>query len=89
MDNSPKILAFAGSLRKDSWNKKLVKIAAEGAKKTGAEVTFIDLKDYPLPVFDQDLEANEGMHPNGKKLKDLLILHDGFHLNTIALLLRF
>jgi predicted amidohydrolase YtcJ/NAD(P)H-dependent FMN reductase len=74
----PKILAFAGSLRKDSWNKKLVKIAAEGAKKTGAEVTFIDLKDYPLPIFDQDLEANEGMHPNGKKLKDLLILHDGF-----------
>ena len=53
----PKILAFAGSLRTDSFNKKLVKIAAKGAEKSGAEVTYIDLRDFPLPIFDQDLEV--------------------------------
>ena len=54
---TPRILAFAGSLRRDSFNKKLVPIAAKGARDAGAEVTLIDLKDFPLPVFDQDLEA--------------------------------
>ena len=48
----PRILAFAGSLRRDSFNKKLVSIAAHGAREAGAEVTLIDLKDFPLPLFD-------------------------------------
>jgi NAD(P)H-dependent FMN reductase len=73
----PRILAFAGSLRRDSFNKKLVPIAAKGAREAGAEVTLIDLKDFPLPVFDQDLEAEQGMPENGKKLKQLFIDHDG------------
>ena len=44
----PKILAFAGSTRTDSLNKKLVKIAAAGAKETGADVTIIDLRDFQM-----------------------------------------
>lgn len=76
--NRPKILAFAGSLRKDSFNKKLVKIAAKGAEETGAEVTLIDLKDYPLPIYDQDIEDLEGLPENALKLKDLMLKHDGF-----------
>ena len=71
-----KILAFAGSLRKDSFNKQLVRIAAAGAKAAGAEVTMIDLVDYPLPLFDQDLEAASGMPEAGRKLKQLFIDHD-------------
>ena len=50
----PKILAFAGSSRRDSFNKKLVKIAAEGARLAGAEVTYVDFKDLPMPLFDED-----------------------------------
>ena len=73
----PRILAFAGSLRRDSFNKKLVPIAAKGAREAGAEVTLIALKDFPLPLFDQDLEAEQGMPQNGKKLKQLFIDHDG------------
>ena len=73
----PRILAFAGSLRRDSFNKKLVPIAAKGAREAGAEVTLIALKDFPLPLFDQDLEAEQGMPENGKKLKQLFIDHDG------------
>ena len=73
----PRILAFACSLRRDPFNKKLVSIAAHGAREAGAEVTLIDLKDFPLPLFDQDLEAEQGMPENGKKLKKLFIDHDG------------
>ena len=73
----PRILAFAGSLRRDSFNKKLVSIAARGARAAGAEVALIDLKDFPLPLFDQDVEAEQGMPDHGKKLKKLFIEHDG------------
>ena len=74
---TPRILAFAGSTRRDSFNKKVVSSAVKGARDAGAEVTRIDLRDFPLPLFDQDLEAEQGMPENGKKLKKLFIDHDG------------
>lgn len=70
---SVKVLAFAGSLRKESFNKRLVKIAVQGATDAGAEVTFVDLADYPLPIFDQDLEAEQGMPENAAKLKQMFV----------------
>jgi chromate reductase, NAD(P)H dehydrogenase (quinone) len=77
MASTPKILAFAGSTRADSYNKKLVKIAATGATVAGAEVTYVDLRDLPLPLFDEDLEAQSGLPANARTLKDLLISHQG------------
>lgn len=82
MPTLPKILAFAGSLRRDSYNKKLVKIAIKGAEEAGAEVTYIDLKDYPLPVYDQEIEESEGLPANALKLKELMIQHDGFLISS-------
>ena len=76
----PKILAFAGSARTDSFNKKLVKIAAAGAKAAGAEVNYIDLRDYPMPLFDQDLEATDGLPASVRQFKQMLKSHDGFLL---------
>lgn len=73
----PKILAFAGSTRADSYNKKLVQVAARGAEVAGAEVTVIDLRDFPMPLYDGDLEDREGMPEFGQKFKDLLIAHQG------------
>ena len=77
-----KILAFAGALRTGSFNKKLVKVAAEGARKAGAEVTYVDLKDYSLPVFDEDLERAESLPANGRKLKDLFLAHDALLISA-------
>jgi chromate reductase, NAD(P)H dehydrogenase (quinone) len=77
---TPNILCFAGSLRRDSFNKKLVKIAMAGAKEAQAEVTFLDLKEIPLPVFDEDLEKAEGLPENAKKLKQLMKEHQGILL---------
>jgi chromate reductase len=76
MASAPKILAFAGSTRTESYNKKLVRIAAAGARSAGAEVTTLDLRDYPLPVFDEDLEK-QGLPENARKLKDLFLAHQG------------
>ena len=73
-----KILAFAGSSRKQSYNKKLVAIAARGAKEAGADVTMIDLSDFPVPIFNQDLEEEQGMPDNAREFKNLLIAHDAF-----------
>ncbi len=73
----PRILAFAGSSRAASFNKKLVALAAEGARAAGAEVTLIDLADFPMPLFEQDLEAREGMPEHAARFKELLLTHDG------------
>src|SRR4051794_3544661 len=70
--SEPKILAFAGSTRTASFNKQVVQIAAEGARAAGAQVEIIDLRDLPMPLFDQDLEAAEGLPENAKKFKALL-----------------
>lgn len=82
MSAAPKIVAFAGSLRKDSFNKKLVRIAIEGAKRAGAEVTLLDLKDYPLPIFDEDLEKESGVPAKAMELKKLFIASDGIMISA-------
>ncbi len=77
-----KILAFAGSARKDSFNKKLVAIAAEGASQAGAEVTLIDLADYPMPLFNEDLEKEQGIPETALAFKQLLIEHDAILISS-------
>jgi chromate reductase, NAD(P)H dehydrogenase (quinone) len=79
---TPKILAFAGSARRGSWNKMLVRIAAGGARAEGIEVTLIELEDYALPLFNQDEEVEHGLPPNGRALKDLFISHQGFLISS-------
>ena len=78
----PKILAFAGSTRTDSFNKKLVKIAANIAEEQGLEVTHLDLRDLPMPIYDGDLEENEGIPDNGMKFRKLLKEHQGFLISA-------
>src|SRR5689334_5750994 len=77
-----KILAFAGSMRSGSFNKMLVKIGVEGARAAGAEVTLVDLKDFPMPVYDGDLEAASGIPEHGKRLKKLFLEHEGLMIST-------
>ncbi len=76
----PKIIAFAGSTRTASYNKMLVRLAAEDAKKAGGEITLIDLRDFPMPLYDGDLEESEGPPPNATTLFDLMKEHQGILL---------
>lgn len=75
--SQPRILAFAGSARTDSLNKKLVAAAALAARQAGADVTLVDLRDYPLPVYDGDGEVAEGLPGPAIRLKELFKANDG------------
>lgn len=73
-----KILAFSGSARRDSYNQKLVEIAADGARREGAQLTIVNLGDFDMPIFNEDWESTHGMPESAKLFKRLLIEHDGF-----------
>ncbi len=74
---TPRILALAGSTRNGSFNARLVRIAAEGARQAGADVTVLDLREFPLPLFDQDLEPEIINAESLTGLRQLFIDHDG------------
>lgn len=74
---TPRLLALAGSLRRDSYNDRLVRIAARGALEAGAEVTHVRMGDLPVPVYDADLEEAEGVPENVLEWKRLFKSHDG------------
>ena len=80
MSEAPRVLALAGSLRRGSFNKLILAVAADGARAAGADVTRIDLRDYPLPVYDADLEAAEGLPAAARSLKGLFRAADGLLL---------
>lgn len=77
MADQVRILALAGSTRTESYNRKLLAVAVRGAVAAGAHVTTLDLRDHPLPLYDGDLEAREGLPPAAQALKDLLLAHQG------------
>ena len=74
----PRILAFSGSLREGSYNQQIVNIAADGARKAGADVTVLHLRELPLPVYDADLETESGLPENARTIKELMKAHQGF-----------
>src|SRR5262245_53093709 len=73
-----RILAFAGSTRTASFNKRLLHFAVAEARAAGAEVTHVDLRDFAMPLYDGDLEAASGLPAAAKAFKRLLIDHPGF-----------
>lgn len=77
MPHSTRLLFFAGSAREGSLNKRLARLAHDVAEANGIAATFADLGDYPMPIYDGDLEANEGPPDNAHKLKALLEVHHG------------
>ena len=77
MNASVKLLAFSGSARHDSLNRKLLAAAVASARAQGAEVTVYDLKTDTMPLYDGDLEA-AGMPASVIEAKKLFAAHDGF-----------
>jgi NAD(P)H-dependent FMN reductase len=77
-DETPKILVLAGSTRQASTNRLLARDAAEALRNAGLEAVFADLRDYPMPLYDGDLEDASGLPPAAKTLKDLARESDAF-----------
>ncbi|MFN3658467.1 MAG: NADPH-dependent FMN reductase [Pseudolabrys sp.] len=74
---TPKILVLPGSNRTGSYNVKLAALAAKELTLLDADVTRISLVDYPLPLYDADLEARSGVPANAIKLKQMIAAHHG------------
>jgi NAD(P)H-dependent FMN reductase len=89
-----RILAFAGSARRDSLNKKLARAARSAAEAAGATATFVDLDDFPMPLYHGDLEAASGMPEKAQALRALFLEHDGLLIaspennNSVSALLK-
>jgi chromate reductase, NAD(P)H dehydrogenase (quinone) len=72
---APRILAFSGSARRESLNRKLLAVAVEATREAGGEVTLIDLNEYPLPLYHGDWEDEQGMPSKAVELVQLIAQH--------------
>jgi NAD(P)H-dependent FMN reductase len=77
MPDPIRILAFSGSARRESLNRKLLAVAVQATRDAGGEVTVLDLNDVPLPLYHGDLEDRDGMPPNATKIVELITQHQG------------
>jgi chromate reductase, NAD(P)H dehydrogenase (quinone) len=77
-----KILVIPGSLRTGSLNAKLAAVAAHELAQSGAGVTRISLADFPLPIYDGDLQAKSGVPKNAVNLKRMIGAHHGVLIVT-------
>jgi chromate reductase len=77
-----KILVIPGSLRTGSHNAKLAAAASHELALAGAEVTRISLGDFPLPIYDGDLQTKSGVPKNAVNLKRMMAAHHGVLLVT-------
>ncbi len=80
MKNATKLLFFAGSAREGSHNKRLARLGATIAEANGIAATFVDLGDYPMPLYDADLQNREGIPENAHKLEALMKVHPGIFI---------
>jgi NAD(P)H-dependent FMN reductase len=77
---APKILILAGSTRTGSNNVRLAALAVKELTLLDVDVTRISLQDYPLPLYDPDLEARSGPPASAVKLKQMMMAHHGIFI---------
>lgn len=77
-----KILVIPGSLRTGSLNAKLASAAIDALARAGADAVRLSLGDFPLPIYDGDLEAESGVPKHAVNLKRMIGAHDGVLLVT-------
>ena len=77
-----KILVIPGSLRTGSHNARLAAAAAYEFAQAGAEVTKLSLGDFPLPIYDGDLQSKSGVPKHAVNLKRMIGAHHGVLIVT-------
>lgn len=77
-----KILVIPGSLRSGSLNAKLAAVLAHELAQLGADVSRISLGDFPLPIYDGDLQAKSGVPQHAVNLKRMIGAHHGVLIVT-------
>ena len=71
------ILAFAGSSRRLSWNRKVLEVAVAGAREAGAEATVVNLGDYPMAIYNADWHEEHGVPAAMLELRKLMMAANG------------
>lgn len=82
MVGRPAILAISGSLREHSYSRRIVQSAMSGARAAGAEVTFADLRRFPMPIYSPDDHERNGFDAHALLFQGLLTGHDGFLISS-------
>jgi len=77
-----RLLAFAASVRRASFNGRLIHLAAAIAREAGAAVDLADFREFDMPVFDADLEVQSGVPPGGLELAHRIAASDGLLIAT-------
>lgn len=75
-----RILAFAASLRRESYNRKLIQVAARILRENGADVDLADFREFDMPLYDGDVDAARGRPPGARKLCERLERAEGLVL---------
>ncbi len=94
MTDRPRILVLAGSAAESSLNRRLARAAAAAVERAGGLATVHEFRDHPLPLYDRDLEAREGVPPHARLLKAAMRSHHGLllacpeHNSSISALLK-
>ena len=79
---TPKILVLPGSTRSGSHNVKLAALAVKELATIDIDVTRISLADYPLPIYEGELENGSGPPANAVKLKEMIMAHHGVFITS-------
>ncbi|QHW34953.1 NAD(P)H-dependent oxidoreductase [Paenibacillus rhizovicinus] len=74
-----RITIIAGATRRESTSALLSAYIANVMREEGHEVTLFDLREKPLPFYDDD---DEEMHPNTSELLDAVFHADAVVLST-------
>lgn len=77
MASPVRIALLSGSLRKESYNTRLVRFVGSGIAGDGVEIDEISLAALDLPMMNEDLEKEEGHSAGVLELKRRLIAADG------------
>lgn len=76
-DRAPRILALCGSARRESFNRRILDVAVRAAEAEGVPCTAVELRDHPLPLYDGDLEREQGLPEAAARLRELMAAHRG------------
>lgn len=77
-----KVFAFAASLRKDSLNKKLIRLASDFARKQGIEMDLAQFNEFEIPLYNGDVQTTSGIPPGVEALKERIKGADGLMISS-------
>jgi chromate reductase len=72
-----RLLGFAASLRRESWNKKLLACAADLARAGGAEIDHADFAEFNVPLYNADVQERAGFPPGVQEFARRVTAADG------------